>query len=334
MTKKSLNLAIRAVIGLALIAGLILWIGPDAMLGEIKEFHPGFYAGALALLFTHLMLQAVIIKILLARHDQPARTGAIFRLSIIANFFGLFLPGAVGPDMVLCYNLCKTSDKKEAALSSILFIRIAVLFLMAILAFMASFHPWFADKGIRWITALILAAFAFYFFLMANRALMTRAERWLSALQRGRLTSLLYKTFFALSEVGRDRRALMMISPFLVGSAIVKIVVDYLIARSLGIDIPLVYFFALIPVITIVAAIPVTFAGLGIREASYVGLFGLAGVAAGQTLSVAVVSMSLVIVIAVCGAILYVMYGSSIKTSENIPAESGRPGGNQAVIDA
>lgn len=316
MNKKNIQIIIRITVGLILLGLLVMWIGPGTMTDAITEFYPLHYAFALALLYGHILLQGQIIKTLLARHETLVRIRDIFRLSVIANFFGLFLPGAIGPDMVLCYNLVKSSDKKEVALSSIIFIRIAVLFIMAVLAFAASFHPLLAGTGTRVITGLVLLAFVFYFVLMANRNLLLMIEQKFVILTRHRITALLYKTFFALSQTGRDYPTILRITPALLGSAVVKVIVDYFIARSLGIEIPLLYFFALIPVITVIAAIPVTFAGLGVREASYVGLFGLAGVSRAESLAVAVISMTLVVVIAVTGALLYMIHGSELDTQQ------------------
>ncbi len=108
----------------------------------------------------------------------------------------------------------------------------------------------------------------------------------------------------------------MHIAPLLIASALVKIFTDYFVARSLGFDIPLLYFFIFIPLITVISAVPLTFAGLGVREDSFAGLFALAGVPAEQAIAVSLASFSLVIVIAVFGAVLYAVHGTELVTKE------------------
>lgn len=313
---RNTSLLLRIIAAAALLAALIFWIDPRNVAGTIQAFHPAYYLLALALLYAHILVQGIMIKVLLAGQGLNVRAREVFRLFVIANFFGLFLPGAIGPDLVLCYNLCKSTDRKETVLSAILYIRIMVLFVMAILAFLAAFHPLASGTDIHLLTGVTLAAFVVYFFMMANRESLALARRLLAVLERHRWTAVIHRTYFALASISGNRLIGARIAPLLMASALIKIVVDYVIALALGIDIPLIYFFVFIPVITIAAALPLTFAGIGVREGSYVGLFALAGIPAEQSVTVALVSLSLVLVVAINGAVLFALYGASLKKSE------------------
>ncbi len=314
ITRKQLSLILRAAAGLLLLALLIAWIGIDSLKDTLTAFHPLYYGAALALLGLHFLFQSLILRTLLVGKGILVRARHVFRLTLISNFFGMFLPGGIGPDMVLCYNVVRSTEKKEVAFSAIIFSRISVLFLMALTAFGVSFHPLAARAEIQWLTGLVVLSFLAYWFVMANRNTLALARRLLDFLNRHRLTSVLYKVYFALSDYGRDRRSVLQIAPFLIGSALIKIVTDYVIALSLGFDIPLLYFFVFIPLITIISALPLTFAGLGVREGSFVGLFALAGVPAEQAIAVSLVSFTLVIIIAAIGAVLYVLHGATLVT--------------------
>jgi uncharacterized membrane protein YbhN (UPF0104 family) len=52
----------------------------------------------------------------------------------------------------------------------------------------------------------------------------------------------------------------------------------YCIARSIGIDVSLIATIAVIPIVTIVSALPISLAGWGVREFSVVTLLGLLGI--------------------------------------------------------
>jgi len=316
MQRKHISLIVRAAAGLFLLILLIAWIGVDTLQAALTDFHPAWYIAATALIFSHFFVQSVVIRTLLAAKGAAVQARRVFRLTIISNFFGLFVPGGVGPDVVLCYNMVRSTEKKEVALSAIIFIRIAVLFLMAVMAFAVSFHPIAARAEIHLLTGAVLFAFLAYYFVMANRNTLALARKLLDFLNRHRLTAVLFKTYFALSEYGRDRKTIVHIAPLLIASALVKIITDYFVARSLGFDIPLLYFFIFIPLITVISAVPLTFAGLGVREGSFVGLFTLAGVPAEQAIAVSLTSFSLIIVIAVIGAILYAVHGTELVTKE------------------
>jgi uncharacterized membrane protein YbhN (UPF0104 family) len=53
---------------------------------------------------------------------------------------------------------------------------------------------------------------------------------------------------------------------------------QYLLAVGLGLDIALATFILIVPIANVIAALPVTINGLGMREASYLVLLGMAGV--------------------------------------------------------
>lgn len=312
---------IRLLISLALFAGLLYWIGVGSLLESLRGFHPGWYTLAVALILSHFFMQAFILRTLLRSKAIHVRTRSVFRVMMISYFFGFFLPGGIGPDLVLCYNLVRTAEKKEDVLSAVVFTRISVLFIMVVFAFLFSFLPVASGLRLQWVTGFIVLGFLGYYFIMANKNSLSLARRLLNFLNRHHLTRLLYKTYFALSEYGRDRHLVIHILPWFVASAFLKIIVDFIIARSLGIDIHIAYFVIFIPLVSIAAVIPLTFAGIGIREGSFVGLFGLAGVDAADAFSISVLSFSLNFWLALAGILFFAIRGSGIMTTKAIQAE-------------
>ncbi|GEM_PF-2453311 len=312
---------IRLLISLALFAGLLYWIGIGSLLDSFRAFHPGWYALAVALIFSHFFLQAFVLRTLLRSKAIYVRTRSVFRITMISYFFGFFLPGGIGPDLVLCYNLVRTAEKKEDVLSAVVFTRISVLFIMVAFAFLFSFLPVAAGLRLQWVTGLIVLGFLGYYFIMANKNSLSLARRLLNFLNRHHLTRLLYNTYFALSEYGRDRHLVAKVLPWFITSAFLKIIVDFIIARALGIDVHLAYFVIFVPLVSIAAVIPLTFAGIGIREGSFVGLFGLAGVDAADAFSISVLSFSLNFWLALAGVLFFAIRGSGIITAKTIKAE-------------
>ncbi len=321
ISKKHVSLILRAAGGLLLLGLLLGWIGLDTMKDTLTDFHPLYYGAALLLLGLHFLFQSLILRTLLVSKGIVVRARHIYRLNLISTFFGVFLPGGIGPDMVLCYNVVRSTDKKEVAFSAIIFTRITVLFLMSLIAFAASFHPLAARAEIQMLTGCVVLAFLGYGFVMINRNTLALNRKLLDFLNRHRFTAVLYKVYFALSDYGRDHRSVLRITPLLIGSALIKIITDYVIALSLGFDIPLLYFFIFIPLITVISAVPLTFAGLGIREGSFVGFFALAGVPAEQAIGVSLVSFTLVFFIAAAGALLYIVHGASLVTHSSTTNE-------------
>jgi uncharacterized membrane protein YbhN (UPF0104 family) len=54
-------------------------------------------------------------------------------------------------------------------------------------------------------------------------------------------------------------------------------VCQFVLARGLGLSFPLTLFLLCVPITNVVASLPVTLNGLGVRESAYLLLFGMAG---------------------------------------------------------
>ena len=65
----------------------------------------------------------------------------------------------------------------------------------------------------------------------------------------------------------------------------------FLVSVGVGIDIPIVYFFAIFPIGTIISLIPISINGLGTREAVLISLFGLFGVSAAKVFSMSIICL-------------------------------------------
>ena len=86
-----------------------------------------------------------------------------------------------------------------------------------------------------------------------------------------------------------------------------RIMTHYLLGRSLGIALSPIYYFLLIPIIAVVASLPVSMGGLGLREQSGVILFGIFGVHTLQAFSMEALAYLLSVVTSLPGGITFVV---------------------------
>jgi uncharacterized membrane protein YbhN (UPF0104 family) len=84
----------------------------------------------------------------------------------------------------------------------------------------------------------------------------------------------------------------------------------YLISIAVGLTVPAIYFFIFVPVINAVSAIPVTLAGLGVREAGFAALFGMfftrLGVTSDQAVSISILTFAAMLLVNIIGGVEYV----------------------------
>jgi hypothetical protein len=82
----------------------------------------------------------------------------------------------------------------------------------------------------------------------------------------------------------------------------------YLLGLAVGIDLPLWYYFLLVPIISVVLMIP-SVGGLGVREGTTVLLFTQVGVSEPQALALALAYLVALWLISLSGGVLYLVQG-------------------------
>jgi uncharacterized membrane protein YbhN (UPF0104 family) len=94
---------------------------------------------------------------------------------------------------------------------------------------------------------------------------------------------------------------------------IINIMVFALIGMSLNLDVPLGYYFVIVPLVDLVSILPISISGIGVREGSYVGLLYLAGVETSQGLAFGLLGFLVVMAASLLGGIIYVSGTYPIK---------------------
>ncbi|MCI0477717.1 MAG: flippase-like domain-containing protein, partial [Anaerolineales bacterium] len=79
----------------------------------------------------------------------------------------------------------------------------------------------------------------------------------------------------------------------------------YTVALALGLDIPLIYFFLFNPLIAFVLMLPISFNGLGPKEATAVFFFGLVGVPSESAFALSLIFHAVVVLTSLPGGILW-----------------------------
>jgi uncharacterized membrane protein YbhN (UPF0104 family) len=92
---------------------------------------------------------------------------------------------------------------------------------------------------------------------------------------------------------------------------VLLIVSNVLIGTALGADVPLRYYLIFVPLTSLVLILPISFAGLGVREATYVFLFSQVGMVREVALSLSLLVYVLgTVTPGLVGGIIYMLRGA------------------------
>jgi uncharacterized protein (TIRG00374 family) len=278
-------LAIRTAVSLGLIV-VVLWKIDFAAVWETSRQLSVLLISSVVLLF---MVQTYVAAcrwwFILRHHRLGISLGTTLRISLIGAFFNQLLPSSIGGDVARAWYVYRKGYSKGLSVITVLSDRIFGMLLLAFLAIL--FFPvlvYFAvNKGALIIVGVLIvsasAALVAVFWLDCVPAWMHRRAfvRHLGALSR------------ATRAIVADKRAIVPILGLSVLIHAITIVAILLLLWAVAPQANPLLCAALIPVITLMAMVPVSIAGWGVRESAMVYGLGLASVSREAALIVSIV---------------------------------------------
>ena len=257
-------------------SGLLYFVisktGIDKVVSTLKGINVfSFVLAVLIYMFTTL-ISSIRWRLLL--HEKVG-VKRLISLYFIGSFFNHLLPGLIGGDAVKAYYLYRDTGRGSSAVASVFmdrYIGFTGLMLVGLIAFPFGFG-YFRGSYIEWVLPLIVLLFITgSFFVFGLR--IGRRFRPLSG-------------FYDYFSAYKGRKAVLaktLLLSIMIQTVIIFAV--YILGRGLGVNAPLLPLFIFIPVIWTIATIPISISGIGVREASFVLLFGFLGIGPVQATAV------------------------------------------------
>jgi len=305
--RRSVRIAVSVAIG--------VYILVDVDRGDLKRalsgVRPGLFAGALLLYIVGQVLSAYKWAVLGRSVGLDRPLAEYTRFYFIGMFFNLFGPSTVGGDVVRALYLGE-GRRRGVALNSVLFDRGSGLALLMALA--ATGLLLFPGYGFPWpLTVGIVGGGAA---LLLGWWACPRLVRLLPERNRVRR-----QVETDLAPFWRNRRLLVGVAALSLVFHLTQVVVQWILARAVGTTLPLSYCLIVYPVISLMTALPVSVAGLGVREGGY--LYFLTRIDIDDSIAVTMgLSWFAVTVLAgLVGGILFLASGAVLPRLSREPTE-------------
>jgi uncharacterized membrane protein YbhN (UPF0104 family) len=272
----------------------------------LRGAHWGIMVIAFTLFVLTLPLRAFRWQALLGGLGVHVPISRLTVLYFVGMFFNIFLPTGVGGDMVRAVELTQDSRHGAEAVGTVFVDRLTgllVLFIIALAALPFSFRLVEPEVTVT-IVVMALAGLVGGWLLLQGD-LLGRIGRRLPFLPAQEKLEKLFRTIG-----GCGRRALAGALAISVLFNLANILVNYLVALALDVRLSPWYFFAFVPLISFSLALPVSLGGLGVREGTYVLLFGQAGVAPEQALALSLSYYAITVVTGLIGGLVYTVEGA------------------------
>jgi len=211
----------------------------------------------------HILLQSTGINLKLSTTIIYYYTGL---------FFNNFLVGYIGGDAVRVYDVSKSSGKSSDAISTVFFDRFVGFTVLTTMALGAALYYLNSSKILISISVIFLY-WIFILFLLFNKNLIQRLSGLFKILLPQRFNLKMKEIYLSLNSFRHHKRMLLKIIAISFVVQFFRILVHYFAARSLGVTVNLIYFIIFVPIIALLASLPISIGGIGVRESSGVALF-------------------------------------------------------------
>ncbi|KQY99711.1 hypothetical protein ASD45_02075 [Pseudolabrys sp. Root1462] len=310
----------------AAISGLLLYVSLRAVnlavLGErLSRLHSGWLAAAVGILAAQVFILAARWRLIAEGCGINPSFGSVLRISFIATFFNQVLPSTVGGDAARIWMLARDGGGWAASAYSVLLDRVAGLIALTLIVFLCL--PWtlsvVQDPVARTVLVLIgISAIAGSVVFLAIGHI-----RW-KPLMHWAPTRHLVEVSRTAWRICGSRNALGIIAASSFVVHLMTILAAWCMVQSVSATTSFALLLFLVPPVILIATVPISIAGWGVREGSMIVAFGYAGLPQSDGLVVSVLIGLTFFAIGAIGGIVWIV--SNGRRSATAVAASPSPG--------
>lgn len=308
---------LRLGIGLGIILLLLFKINLKDMLAVLRDCLLQWPWLALGVVFYAAALWIGIgrWKIILNAQGLQMAWSRVFCISFIGQFFNSFMFGSTGGDLARAYYAAKETHRKktEAAATVVLdrMIGLVVLELIAGIMLIARFkfylQHWSTHLPALILLGMILATIAALFVIFNIRLFKGwRIFRFIE--YHPTLGPLVRRLLISIYLYHRRTKILLKTTLLSLVIHFLIILQCYCLGKSLQINITIIDYFTIIPLIMSIAALPITPGGLGVREGLAVTMLGAMEVSAARALPLSLMIYFIAVILSLVGGFIFLGY--------------------------
>lgn len=277
MNRKLIFNLLKIIVSLGLLTFIFINLDTQAFLRSLRGANPWWLVVALVMMMAGVVTRAYRWQILLTAIGVPVPLGQLTAIYFIGFLFNNLLPSGLGGDAIRMLELRPYTRYGSDTVTSVIVDRFLGLSALQAIALVALIYDWTAvPAGLAYFTVAIFIGGLGVGYLLIHRPLYIMLQNRFSLFRRLtglKMISQLFESFqrYPLGALGRSYLVSLLFN-------ITLIAMNICIGLALGAEATLVQYAVFVPITSLALLIPISFAGLGVREEAYRQLFGQAGV--------------------------------------------------------
>lgn len=299
--KGLLRLAIRATVATATLAVLFHFVPFRAVAASLGGLDPWYLLAAMVLQYVPRVIATVRMKVITDSQGIRLGHGSLFRVLLAAQFYSMVLPGPVGGGAATWVKYVQAGADRRGAVVAIVLNRVVSLLVMATIGAFALFVDLERAHTEATVAAVALGVILLGLVNVRWSAHALAPEVRGNSRIRQHVRELVDRLLLYGRIPTRDKGVVLLASVLfeLTGAAVM-----WLFAMAAGLRLSLLTVLWIRGALMILLMLPISIAGLGIREAGLVGLCALVGVPATAAVTWSLTMLFGLVVVAATGGLL------------------------------
>jgi hypothetical protein len=276
MNRNILFNIVKIFISIALLSFIFAKLDTPTFFASIRQANLGWLFGALVAVMVAVVIRAYRWQVLLTAIGVSVPLFKLTGIYFIGFLFNNILPSGIGGDAIRMVELKSYAEHTSDTVTSVIVDRFLGLSALQAIAILGLIYDWGAvPAAMAYFTVTIFIAGLVAGYLLINRPLYLQLQKRVPLFRRlteFKMVSNLFNSFqrYPLGALGRSYLISLCFN-------LVLISMNVFIGLALGAKASLVQYAVIVPITSLVLLIPISFAGLGVREEAYRRLFSQIG---------------------------------------------------------
>ena len=309
--RRTLLLLVKAAISSLLLYFSLRGVNLDALVERLNRLEPAWLLLAVGLMASQLLLLSARWRQIAISCGTDMGFAGTLQINFIAAFFNQVLPSTVGGDGVRIWFAARRGAGWANATYSVLLDRIFGVFVLALVV--AASLPWTLQmirEPVPRAVLLVLACGAIAGPLLVLLA-GTHFDRWL---RQWAITRHVAAAAEAAAKICRSLRSAAIVVGCSIMIHLLTVSVAWCCAKAVAAPVGFTHIIFLMPPVLLIATVPISIAGWGVRESSMMAAFAYAGLAESDGLTLSILFGAVSLVIGIIGGIVWISSGFRTAT--------------------
>lgn len=275
MIKKVTALFIKIIISAALVVFLLTKLGLREIFSQFANANLWWIFWGIIAFTVSNVLGSVQWLLLMNSRGIKLPLVKVISYYYVGLFFNNFLIGYIGGDAIRIYDISKASGNSSHAISTVFFDRLIGFVMLTTLALVAglAWRNIFQSKTVFFIIFLIFICWIVSFIIMFDERFAKKIGWVFKFILPAKINERIRGVYSSINSFKHDKKTISIAILISLVIQTLRIFVHFFAALSVGLNAHIKYFFIFVPVIALLASIPISIGGIGIRESSGVALF-------------------------------------------------------------